>query len=169
MAPETKIGENVKIEDGAKIEPSATIGDDVFIGYYTIVRPKAVICNRAEVRCHCYVAEMAFVGSMTRIFQFSNISKGSIIESCVYIGPNVILTNTNRISYFRDFEPKLEGVYIKKGARIGASATILPGVMIGRNALVGAGSVVTKDVPDNCVYYGNPAVFKGYVPEDERI
>jgi len=165
----TQIGENPNIEEGAKIEPPVKIGDDVFIGYYTIIRPHTTLCNRVEVRCHCYVAENVFIGSLTKVFQFSNISKGSIIESCVYIGPNVTFTNTNRISCFRDFSPKLEGAHVKKGARIAASVTLVPGVVIGRNALIGAGSVVTKDVPDNCIYYGNPAVFRGYVPEDERI
>lgn len=165
----TRVGKNAIIEDGVKREDPVHIGDNVFIGYYTIIRPNVTLCHNADIRCHCYIAENVFIGSYTKIFQFSNISKGSVIEGQVYIGPRVTMTNTRRIAAFRNYEPKLEGAYVQKGARIAAGVTLLPGVTIGRNALVGAGSLVTKDVPENHIVYGVPAVFVGYVPPEERI
>jgi len=81
----------------------------------------------------------------------------------------VVMTNTRKISHGRSYEPEIEGPVIKYGARIGSGAIILPGITIGREALVGAGCVVTKDVPDYTVFMGIPGECKGEVPEDERL
>ena len=80
----------------------------------------------------------------------------TIIEDGAWLGPNVVITNA-KYPLSPDVKESLEGPIIKKGAMVGVNATILPGVVIGTYALVGAGSVVTKDVPDRAVVVGNPA------------
>ncbi|EIG6183874.1 N-acetyltransferase, partial [Escherichia coli] len=79
-----------------------------------------------------------------------------IIEDNVFIGPNVTFTNDiyPRSKKYPDYYPT---IHIKKNASIGANATILPGIIIGENSIIGAGSVVTKDIPDNVIVAGNPA------------
>jgi len=147
----------------------AAVGENVLIESYTFIRPNVTIGDNTEIRQFCFIAEGAKIGSNVKIFQFSNICKNAIIEDCVYIGPGVTLTNTQKIAHLRSYKPIIDAPVIKYGARIGSRAVILPGVTIGRNALIGAGAVVTKDVPDNEIYYGNPARYKGDVPEGERI
>ena len=94
------------------------------------------------------------------------IPTNSVIDEQVFLGPNVVLTNDRRMNRG---ECKLEGATIKKGARIGANATILPGIIIGYDTVVGAGSVVTRDVPDNEIVVGVPANSIGKVPDHEKI
>jgi len=167
--PITSIGRDVEVCFGVVIEESVIIHGPGFIGYYTIIRPRVLIGSHTEVRAHCHIAEEAEIGSGVKIFQCSNISKQCRIEDRVYIGAGVVMTNTRKISHGRSYEPEIEGPVIKYGARIGSGAIILPGITIGREALVGAGCVVTKDVPDYTVFMGIPGECKGEVPEDERL
>jgi len=91
-----------------------------------------------------------------RIHSQAFIPEYSIIEENAWIGPNVVFTNA-KYPLSPGVKEDLKGPTIKKGAKIGANATILPGLVIGQNALVGAGAVVVKDVPDDAVVVGNPA------------
>ena len=151
------------------IEDGVRIGKNCLVGYYTIVRPDVVLGNNTEIRPYCFIAEAARIGSHVKIFQFSNISKLSIIEDCVYIGARVLFTNTHRIAHCRKYEPELRGVHVLYGARIASGAIVMPGVTIGEQALIGAGTVITKDVPAKEVWFGVPATKQGNVPEEEFI
>ncbi len=168
-AETAKIGEGTEVQCGAVIEDGVQIGKNCFIGYYTIIRPDVIIGDNTEIRPHCFIAEAARIGSYVRIFQFSNISKLSILEDYVYIGARVLLTNTPRIAYYRKYKPELKGVLILRGARIASGAILLPGVKVGEEALVGAGAIVTKDVPAREIHFGAPAQKRGNVPEMELI
>jgi acetyltransferase-like isoleucine patch superfamily enzyme len=101
--------------------------------------------------------------------QFSNICRDALIESECFIGMGCMLTNTRKIAYRRSYEDVCEPPIIRRAARIGARVTILPGVEIGENALIGAGSVVTKNVPPCWVAVGNPAILVREVGKDEII
>jgi len=162
-----EIGNNTRIESTAIIEEDVQIGDNCYIGHNTIIRPKTIIGDNSEIRAFCFVAGNVKIGNYVRIFQYSNIAYGSIINNSIYIGTRVVLVNTRRISWRREYPPKLKGPYIKSGARIASGSILMPGVTIGKNALVGAGSLVDRDVPDRQIWFGSPARKRGTVPDDE--
>jgi acetyltransferase-like isoleucine patch superfamily enzyme len=112
----------------------------------------------------------ALLGNHVTIHAQCHLTLGIRIEDEVFFGPGVITANTRHISYGRGGVPKkYEAPYVKRAARIGAGAHITPGVVIGANALVGMGAVVTKDVPDRAIVVGNPAQVAGEVPEKELL
>lgn len=114
------------------------IGDDVSIGSHSIVEHHVKIGSGVRLHSNVFVPEY------------------SILEDGCWLGPNVVITNAR---YPRSPHAKehLQGAIVRRGAKIGANATLLPGVVIGENALVGAGAVVVEDVPPNSVVVGNPA------------
>jgi acetyltransferase-like isoleucine patch superfamily enzyme len=133
-----KIGRNFQTGHGAMIRELNEIGDDVSIGTGSIVEHHVKIGDRVRLHSHVFVPEY------------------SVLEDDCWIGPNVVLTNA-RYPKSPNAKDELMGPRIERGAKIGANSTILPGVRIGENALVGSGSVVTKDVPPGAVVVGNPA------------
>jgi len=167
--PETKFGKNVRIGEGVVIEEGCEIGDNCFIGHYSILRPGVKMGNDSEIRSFCFIAGDVRIGSNVKIFQYADVGKGSLIEDRVYIGSYVILTNTNKISHGRNYMPEITPVHVCYGARIATKVTVSPGVKIGRETMVGIGSLVTKDCEPFWVYYGNPAMKIRPVPEGERL
>jgi acetyltransferase-like isoleucine patch superfamily enzyme len=103
------------------------------------------------------------LGDGVRIHTQAFIPEYSVLEARSWVGPNVVLTNA-RYPLAPDTKASLRGPRLERGAKVGANATLLPGVVIGSNALVGAGSVVTRDVPPGKIVAGNPARVIGDVP-----
>ena len=132
-----QIGRNFQTGNKANIREVNQIGNDVSIGTHSVIEHNTIIGNKVRVHSQVFVPEF------------------SILEDECWIGPNAVLTN---VRYPNEVDSKntLKGPIIKNKARIGANATILPGVQIGRNSLIGAGCVVTKDVEPNSVVVGNP-------------
>jgi len=159
----------IRVERTAIIEPGAEIGDNCYIGHYTIIRPGVEIGDGSEIRAHCFVAAGAKIGKNSNIYQFANICRDTIIGDNVFIAPGVIMTNTRKIAFNRDYEDICEAPVIENCARLGGRVTLLPGVTIGFNSLVGAGSVVTRDVGAYEIHIGVPAKYVGVVDESERI
>lgn len=127
---------------------SKNIGMDTNIWQFCVVLPDAVIGNNCNICSHCFIENNVVIGNNVTIKCGVQIWDGMIIEDDVFIGSNVTFCN-DRHPKSHNKHWKLEPVIVKHGASIGANATILPGVTIGKNAVVGAGCVVIKDVPAN--------------------
>ncbi|MEW6184395.1 MAG: acyltransferase [Thermodesulfobacteriota bacterium] len=145
IAPDVKLGKNVKIFRFVNLY-GCTIGDETKIGTFVEVQKNAVIGKRCKISSHTFICE------------------GVTIEDEVCIGHNVTFINdkypravTGQGSLKTDEDWQVETIVVKKGASIGSSATLLGNITIGENAIVGAGSLVTRDVPPNTIVAGNPA------------
>jgi acetyltransferase-like isoleucine patch superfamily enzyme len=147
------IGRNFQTGNKVNIRESNTIGDDVSIGTLSVIEHHVTIGNGVRIHTQAFIPEF------------------SILEDGCWVGPNVVFTNA-KYPLSPGVKDSLKGPRIGRGAKIGANATILPGVVIGANALVGAGAVVVTDVPDHAVVVGNPArVIKAInqLPYESRV
>lgn len=132
---------------------SKNIGEGTNIWQYCVVLEGAVIGSNCNICSHCFIENDVKVGNNVTVKCGVQLWDGVEIEDDVFIGPNVTFCN-DRYPKSRNKNFKLEKVVVKKGASIGANATILPGVTIGENAMVGAGALVTKDVDRDCTVIG---------------
>ena len=121
-----------------------------------VVLPGAVIGRDGNICSHCFIENKVVVGDRVTIKCGVQLWDGVTLEDDVFVGPNVTFTNDLQ-PRSRNAAAELLPTVVKKGASIGANATILPGLTIGEGAMVGAGSVVTKDVPSGVTVVGNPA------------
>ncbi|MBQ3690743.1 MAG: N-acetyltransferase [Bacteroidales bacterium] len=137
---------------------SQNIGENTNIWQFCVVLPEAKIGSNCNICASVLVDNDVVIGNNVTVKSGVQLWDGVTVEDNVFIGPNV--TFTNDLFPRSKVHPKVYlKTIIKKGASIGANATILCGVTIGENAMIGAGSVVTKNVPDGEVWYGNPAKF----------
>jgi len=153
---ETIIGEKANIRSHTVIYAGNRIGDNFQTGHKANIREENEIGNNVSVGTLSVIEHHVKIGNNVRIHTQAFIPEFTILEDEVWIGPNVVITNA-KYPLSPGVKETLEGPAIMKGAKIGANATILPGITIGKCSLVGAGSVVTKDVPDGAVVVGNPA------------
>jgi len=136
---------------------SSNIPESTRIWQFVVVLPGAVIGENCNICSQCFIENDVRMGNNVTVKNGVYLWDGIRIEDNVQIGPNVTFTNDKYPRAKQAFE--LQRTTIKKGASIGAASVILGGVTIGENALIGAGSVVTKDVPANELWVGNPARF----------
>ena len=150
------------IHESAYIE-DAVIGDGTNIWHFVHVRKGARIGKKCNVGKGVYIDTNVEIGDNCKIQNFATIYQGVTIGNNVFIGPHVCFTNDLYPRAFIWKENRLEKTIVRDGASIGANSTILAGVTIGKYAMIGAGSVVTRDVPDYGLVLGNPARLKGFV------
>lgn len=135
---------------------SMHIGSNTSIWQYSVILSGAVIGCNCNINCHTFIENDVVIGDNCTIKPGVYLWNGIELEDDVFIGPNATFVNDKfPKSRNRDFETL--SVYIERGASIGANATILGGVRIGANSIVGAGTVVTKDVEKNTIVVGNPS------------
>ena len=147
----SSISNNVLIADLASIRENTSIGEYTIVGRGVTVENYVKIGKRCKLESECYITAY------------------SEIEGYVFIAPGVVTSNDNYLGRTEERFKHFKGVTVKKGGRIGANAVILPGKTIGEDALVAAGSVVTKDVPPRKIVMGSPARIIRDVPEEQLI
>lgn len=164
------IGRRCKIDAGAVIYAGVSIGNDAIVGHHAVIRTGATIGSHTIISNLVMIEGNTRIGSHVNITAQCHITQFSHIEDYVFLGPMVVTTNDRRMAYRRKGHGEnLRGATMKYGARIGANATLLPAITIGREAIVGAGAVVTNDVPDFATVYGVPARVMGRAKEDGLI
>lgn len=154
----TKIGKNCTIRSGTIIYAGTNIGDNFQTGHYAIIRENNIIGNNCSLGIRSELAPGNTIGNHVRIHSSCFLEK-TTIESDVIIAPGVKFADDFSLNHASINDPCLVGATVKKGARIGMGAILLPHVIIGEQAVVGAGSVVTHNVEPMTIVVGNPARF----------
>ena len=162
--PGTTIGANGMLRSGTIIYSDVQIGNDFSTGHNVMIREKTTIGDGVSIGTNTIIEGNVIIGNNVSLQSLVYIPTGVLIEDDVFIGPNAVLTNDPYPPHGGD---NLKGPVIRKGASIGANATLLPGVEVGEGALVAAGAVVTRDVPPRMLAVGSPARFKE-LPEGAR-
>jgi UDP-2-acetamido-3-amino-2,3-dideoxy-glucuronate N-acetyltransferase len=158
------------VDDTAKIEKGAKIGEGTKIYQCSQIKKGAQVGKNCVIGHNCFISSKAKIGKGVKLESNIDVWDLVILEDYVFVGPSVVFTNDKnpRAKY-----PKLKfpqygkwlPTLVKEGATIGANATILCGIVIGKWAMIGAGSVITNNVPDYAIVAGNPAKIMGWVCE----
>jgi acetyltransferase-like isoleucine patch superfamily enzyme len=152
------------------IADDARIGAGTRIGNFVLIRDHVIIGQSCMVGSYVDIEGDVQIGDFVSLQSGCYITRGVVIEDEVFCGPRVVTMNDKRISYRRtSLQFKRQAARILRAARVGGGSMLCPGVTVGENALIGAGSVVTRDVPDRCITIGNPARIVGAVPDDQII
>ena len=159
------IGKNFFIHSSSVIDNSARVGQGTKIWHFSHIMSKSVIGMNCNIGQNVVISPKVKLGNNVKVQNNVSIYTGVECEDNVFLGPSMVFTNVinPRSSIVRRNEFKK--TIVREGASIGANATIICGVEIGKFSFVGAGSVVTKDVNDYELVYGNPAVHKGWISE----
>lgn len=135
---------------------SKNVGVNTRIWQFAIVLENAVIGDECNICSHCFIENDVSIGNRVTIKSGVQLWDGITVYDDVFIGPNVTFANDKR-PRSKQYPDEFPKTIIHRGASIGANATILPGITIGENAMIGAGAVVTKNIPPNETWIGNPA------------
>lgn len=147
---------------------SPNIGENTRIWQFCVVLPEAIIGRNCNICANVLIENDIVIGDNVTIKSGVQLWDGVRVEDNAFIGPNVTFTN-DLVPRSKVYPKSFLRTIIKKGASIGANSTIVAGHTIGEYAFIGAGSVVTKDIPANTVWYGNPARQKGYITNDGTL
>ncbi len=145
---------------------SPNIGNDTRIWAFAHILPGAVIGTDCNICDHVFIENDVRVGNRVTIKSGVQLWDGIILEDDVFVGPNATFTN-DPWPRSKQYPDKFAKTHVKRGASIGANATILPGLTIGMEAMIGAGAVITRDVPPKAIVVGNPARIIGYADTEE--
>ena len=152
---ETVIGDNSIIRSHTIIYSGNIIGNSFNTGHHVVIREENKIGDRVSIGTLTCIEHHLVIRDGVRIHSQTFIPEFCEIEENAWIGPNVVLTNA-KYPRGKNVKVLLDGVKVKRQAKVGANVTILPGIEIGENSLIGSGSVVTKNIPDNVLAFGNP-------------
>jgi acetyltransferase-like isoleucine patch superfamily enzyme len=167
--PPAEIGDGTIVSTGAVVFAGAKVGARVILGDQSCVRERVSVGDDVVIGRGSLVENDSTIGAMTKIQAEAYITAYSTLEEHVFIAPCVVTTNDNFMGRTERRHELIKGPTIRRGARIGGGAILLPGVEIGEEAYVGAGAVVTKDVEPRMLVVGNPARVMRGVPEDELL
>jgi len=162
--------ENYFVHESSYVDEGAEIGEGTKIWHFCHIMPGAKIGKNCSLGQNVNVGSRAEIGDRVKIQNNVSVYDDVIIEDDVFCGPSCVFTNVVNPRAFVERKNEYKKTIIKRGVSIGANATVLCGTTIGEYALIGAGSVVTKDVPAYALAYGNPAQVRGKVNEEgEKI
>ena len=142
---------------------SDSIGEGTKIWHFSHIMSEAKIGKGCTIGQNVMIAPSVFIGNNVKIQNNVSVYEGVVIEDDVFLGPSMVFTNVTNPRSFISRRDEFRRTLVKKGATIGANATIICGNIIGKYAFVGAGAVVTKDVPDYALVVGNPARITGWM------
>jgi UDP-2-acetamido-3-amino-2,3-dideoxy-glucuronate N-acetyltransferase len=145
------------IHETAVVDSGAEIGINTKIWHFTHIMSNAKVGKYVTIGQNCFVGENVSIGNSVKIQNNVSLYDGVFIENDVFIGPSVVFTNVKYPKSIKPVNKNYTKTIIRNGVTLGANSTIICGVEIGENAFIGAGSVVTKDIPANTMWYGNPA------------
>lgn len=147
------IGEHARVRSFSVIYAGSTIGSHLETGHHVVIREQNRIGDRVKVWNHSTIDFGCLIGDGVRIHNHVYVAQYTVIEDDVFLAPGVMIANDKYPVRFVG----LKGPTIRRGARVGINATLMPEVIVGEGSVVGAGAVVTKDVPPGAVVVGNPA------------
>ena len=167
--PPLEVRAGTVVSTGAVVFAGTTIGERVIVGDQACVRERCVVGDDVVIGRGSLVENDTTIGALTKIQAHAYITAYSVLEEEVFIAPCVVTTNDNFMGRTERRHELVKGPTIRRGARVGGGAILCPAVEIGEEAFVGAGAVVTKDVPPRAVVVGNPARVLRDVPADELL
>ena len=167
--PPTELGDGTVVSTGAIVFAGSRIGARVILGDQSCVRERVTIGDDVVLGRGSLVENDTTIGVGSRIQADAYITAYSTLEEHVFVAPCVVTTNDDFMGRTEQRLERIAGPTIRRGARVGGGAILCPGVVIGEEAFVGAGAVVTKDVPDRTVVVGNPARVLREVPPEELL
>ena len=160
---------NIKIHESAYVDEPATIGKGTKIWHFCHVSSGAEIGEDCVFGQNVYVGNDVKIGNRVKVQNNVSIYTGCELEDEVFLGPSCVLTNVTNPRSQVNRHSLYEKTLFRRGCSIGANATVVPGVTIGRYAFIGAGAVITKDVPDYALMLGNPAKQKGWMSRHGHV
>ena len=167
--PPAQIGDGTVVSTGAVVFAGSQIGARVILGDQSCVRERVVIGDDVVIGRGSLVENDTTIGAMSKIQAEAYITAYSTLEEQVFIAPCVVTTNDNFMGRTERRHALRKGPTIRRGARVGGGAILLPGIEIGEEAFVGAGAVVTKDIEARMLVVGSPARVMRPVAEDELL
>ena len=157
--------ENIQVHPTAIIDKGAEIGAGTSIWHFCHLMPSSKVGENCSIGQNAYIDSHAIIGNRVRIQNNVSVYNGVIIEDDVFLGPSMVFTNILNPRSFIERKKEFKKTIVRRGASIGANATILCGVEIGSYAMIGAGTVVLKNVQPYALFVGNPARQIGWVSE----
>ena len=154
---------NYFVHESSYVDEGCVIGEGTKIWHFSHIMKDCVIGKRCNIGQNVVISPGVTLGEGVKIQNNVSVYTGVICEDGVFLGPSCVFTNVINPRSFIERKSEYRKTVVKKGASIGANATIVCGHDIGRYAFVGAGAVVTKNVPDYALVYGSPATIRGYV------